>query len=75
VLADTKSQDLYFIEVKKDDGSLIGAYAYQMGWVKPQAISPALAHFGMHQASGDILADYRSDPKILMATFSSTRPQ
>jgi hypothetical protein len=75
VLEDTKNQDLYFIEVKKDDDTVIGAYAYQMGWVKPQAITPALAHFGMRRATGDIAADYKSDPKVLMATFSSTRPQ
>jgi hypothetical protein len=75
VLADTKNQDLYFIEVKKDDGSVIGAYAYQMGWVRPQAITPALAHFGIKQAAGDMVSDYKSDPKALIATFSSTRPQ
>jgi hypothetical protein len=75
VLADTKNQDLYFIEVKKDDGSVVGAYAYQMGWVKPQAITVALAHFGMKQASGDLVTDYKSDSKLLIATFSSTRPQ
>jgi hypothetical protein len=29
----------------------------------------------MKQASGDLVTDYKSDSKLLIATFSSTRPQ
>ena len=75
VLADTKSDGLYFVELKRDDGSTFGAYAYQMGWTKPMALTSSVQHYGAHAASSDIAGDYRADPKQLIATFSSTLPQ
>jgi hypothetical protein len=75
VLDDLKSQDLYFIELKRDDGSVFGAYAYQMGWVKPQALTSSVSRFGARMAGADTLTSYRNDGKQLLATFTSTMPQ
>ena len=75
VLADPKSDGLYFVELKRDDGSIFGVYAYQMGWAKPAAVSISVERFGARPAPGDVVSDYRSDPKVLLATFTSTLPQ
>lgn len=75
VLADTKNADLYFVELKRDDGSTFGVYAYQMGWAKPAALTPSVRHFGARAASSEIAQDYRSDPKVLVGTFTSTLSQ
>jgi hypothetical protein len=75
VLGDDRTSSLYFVELKKADGSNFGAYAYQMGWTKPMAVTTSVAHFGVKLASSDVQIAYRADPKELLGTFTSTLPQ
>jgi hypothetical protein len=75
VLADSKVDGLYFVELKRDDGTVFGAYAYQMGWAKPQALTSSVKRYGAKRAPSDIVSDYKSDPKTELATFTSTVPQ
>jgi hypothetical protein len=75
VLGDAKVPDLYFVELKRDDGSTFGVYAYQMGWARPFAITASVAHYGVKLAAQDIVNAYKSDTKPLIGTFDSTLPQ
>jgi hypothetical protein len=75
VLGDSRTNSLYFVELKEADGSTFGVYAYQMGWSKPLAVTASVARFGVKSASSDIMAAYHSDPKSLLGTFTSTLPQ
>ena len=38
VYADQHTRDLYFIEPRTDDGSSVGAFAYEMGWLMPMSV-------------------------------------
>jgi hypothetical protein len=75
VLADTTVSDLYFIKLRRDDGTVAGALAYQLGWPKPQVLTLALPKGVCKHAAGRIMQAYRSDPKMLIGSFSSTLPR
>jgi hypothetical protein len=72
---DLSSSDLYFIMLKRDDGSTAAAFAYQMGWPQPLGLNASLGRMGVHPAPTTVLTAYRTDPKQLMGTFTSTLPQ
>jgi hypothetical protein len=74
VLADASVSDLYFIELRRDDDTVAGALAYQLGWPKPQILTLALPQGVCKHAAGRIMQAYRSDPKQLIGSFSSTLP-
>jgi hypothetical protein len=72
---DLSLSDLYFILLKRDDGSLAGALAYQMGWPQPLGLSTNLGRMGVHSAPTIAVTAYRTDPKQLIGSFTSTLPQ
>jgi hypothetical protein len=74
VYDDLASPDLYFIELKRDDGTTFGALAYQMGWSRPMSLSSSLDRFHLRRAPQSADAAYHSDPKALIGSFSSTVP-
>jgi len=74
VLADTRTQGLYFILLERLNGTSAGVLTYQMGWVKPKAITKFPPWFGILKAP-DLAESYRHDPKKLIGSFNSTLPQ
>ena len=74
VLADGSVSALYFIELRRDDGTVAGALAYQLGWPKPQLLTLALPKGVCKHAAATIMQAYRSDPKQLIGSFASTLP-
>lgn len=73
VYADSAQANLYFIELKRDDSTTVGALAYQMGWSKPKRISWA-AGKRIPSVAGAIVQAYRMDAKTLIGSFTSTLP-
>lgn len=74
VFADSSVNDLYFIELRRADGSVAGGLAYQLGWSKPQILTLALPKGVCKHADDKVMQEYRSDPKQLIGSFSSTLP-
>jgi hypothetical protein len=74
VLADTSVSELYYIELKRADGTTAGALAYQLGWSKPQILTLALPRGVCKHANDKILQEYRTDSKQLIGSFTSTLP-
>ncbi|HEX6508009.1 MAG TPA: hypothetical protein VF221_10285 [Chloroflexota bacterium] len=74
VYGDLESSDLYFIELRKDDGSSFATLAYQMGWQKPMSLSPALDRFHVRRAPYAVSSEYHTDSKQLIGSFTSTLP-
>jgi hypothetical protein len=74
VYADLSRDDLYFIELRARGGAPIGAFAYQLGWAKPQALSRSLGRLGIDRASRIVFRAYRMDHKQLIGSFTSTVP-
>lgn len=74
VYADTAVNDLYYIELRRADGSVAGTLAYQLGWAKPQILSLSLPKGVCKHAADKVAQEYRSDPKLLIGTFTSTLP-
>jgi hypothetical protein len=71
VYADSAQNNLYFIELKRDDGTLAGSLAYQIGWLKPKRIAwPAGRTIPV--VAGTIARAYRADSKTLIGSFTST---
>lgn len=75
VWSDLDTADLYFIQLKKTDGTGAGTLAYQMGWPQPLSISRLVGRLGVHSAPSTIADAFRTDPKQLIGTFTSTLPQ
>jgi hypothetical protein len=75
VLADTVVSDLYFIQLRRDDGTVAGALAYQLGWQKPQLLTLALPRGVCKHAADKVMQEYRSDAKQLIGSFTSTLPR
>ncbi|MGI8968764.1 MAG: hypothetical protein ACR2GA_06645 [Chloroflexota bacterium] len=75
VYADLKVANLYFIELKRGDGTTAGAFAYQMGWTRPHVLFLTDRHAGSHPTVDRISQAYRSDTKQLIGSFTSTMPQ
>jgi hypothetical protein len=74
VYADTVQSNLYFIELKRDSGALVGSLAYEMGWAKPRRVTWS-AGKGVPTVDPAIVQDYRVDAKALIGSFTSTLPQ
>ena len=74
VLADTSVNDLYYVDLRRADGSVAGALAYQLGWSKPQILTLALPKGVCKHADDKVMQEYRTDSKQLIGTFSSTLP-
>lgn len=74
VYADITTPDLYFIQLRRDDGSVAGAFAYRMGWSKPQVLFLSVSKSVAHRGNDKIQAAYRADGKQLIGSFSSTLP-
>ena len=74
VFADVGSAELYFVALRRDDGTVMGALAYRMGWLKPKSVSPLTDRIGVRKAPRSIADAYRSHPKQLIGSFASTMP-
>jgi hypothetical protein len=74
VYADTAQANLYFIELKRADGSIAGVLAYQMGWPKPKRVVWSTGRT-VPAVDPRIAQAYRTDPRTLIGTFTSTTPQ
>jgi hypothetical protein len=74
VYADQQVADLYFIELKRDDGSTAAALAYQMGWTVPMSVSHSLDRFPIRHAPASSYSAFRDDDTQLIGTFTSTIP-
>ena len=72
VYADVETSDLYFIELKRIDGSSAAAFAYRMGWMMPMGISAPLNTLHVRRAPSATVAAYGSDDKQLIGSFTST---
>jgi hypothetical protein len=75
VYADLNVPDLYFIQLRREGGGLAGAFVYQMGWQSPESASFLTTRLGVPRAPRKYLQEYRSDPKQLQGSFTSTLPQ
>jgi hypothetical protein len=75
VYADLDAQGLYFIRLSRSTGPAAGVLAYQMGWQLPKSLSPLTTHLGVERAGRALWHEYRSDPRQLVGSFSSTLPQ
>lgn len=74
VYADTVVSDLYFIQLRREDASVAGVFAYQIGWVKPMLVSLGLPRTVAHRVTDKIAQEYRTDSKQLIGSFNSTLP-
>ena len=72
VFADGGVSDLYFVELKREDGSSAGALAYQMGWLAPMSVSTSLDRLHVRHAPATAATAYRTDAKQLIGSFTST---
>jgi hypothetical protein len=75
VYSDIAVNDLYYIELRRADGVVAGTLAYQLGWPKPQILTLALPKGVCKHADDRVGQEYRSDPKLLIGTFTSTLPR
>jgi hypothetical protein len=73
VEADAVVPDLYFINLVNKSKTVVGTFAYKMGWQKPQAITE-FAVASLPRAPADIVTAYRADRHLKVATFNSTLP-
>lgn len=75
VYDDTKDNSLYFIQLVRDDGTNGGVFAYSMGWKRPEIVTaPASGKVFARTAPQNIIDEYRTDPKDLIGSFTSTLP-
>lgn len=74
VYQDSASTYLYFIQFRNADGVVAGAVAYQMGWAKPQSVTVTADKLGIRRASDKAIEAFKSDPKELIGSFTTTLP-
>lgn len=74
VYADGSQDNLYFIEMKRSDDSVVGALAYQMGWDRPRTVTTSITRFHIPSAPDKVIQSYQSDVKFSIGSFSSTLP-
>lgn len=74
VYADQSAQSLYFIQLRRDDGAVVGAFAYHMGWAKPIGISGSGRRLVRSRIIARIVHAYNGDNKLLIGSFTSTLP-
>lgn len=73
VYADTQENNLYFIELRRVNGDIAGAFAYLMGWQKPLSVTPFCNRLSP-RAPAAIVSDYRSDSRQFLGSFPTTLP-
>jgi len=74
VYADGSRDNLYFIEMKRSDDSVVGALAYQMGWDRPRTVTTSITRFHIPSAPDKVIQSYQSDVKFSIGSFTSTLP-
>lgn len=74
VYADSSKASLYFVQLKRGDGSVAGVLAYQMGWVRPKAVTNFADRLNISRSSSEIRDAYSRDAKQLIGSFTSTLP-
>lgn len=74
VYVDLNYQELFFILLRTDEGSPVGALAYRMGWIKPRGVSPSIDRLGVSRAPRAIVEAFRSNPLQIIGSFDSTLP-
>lgn len=74
VYADLDVGDQYYIQLKRDDGNVVGVLAYRMGWLKPKSISAFTDKLGVRKAPRSMVTAYKSNHKELIGSFTSTLP-
>lgn len=75
VYADATTDGLYFVLLRKDSGSTVGAFAYQMGWSRPQSLFGVTDRFStIQRTTAGVRQDFKSDSKLLIGSFTSTMP-
>lgn len=74
IYADSSQDNLYFIEMKRSDNSMVGALAYQMGWDKPRTVTPSITKFHIPSAPDRVIQSYQSDVKTPIGSFTTTLP-
>ncbi|GAC1442857.1 MAG: hypothetical protein NVSMB52_00530 [Chloroflexota bacterium] len=74
VYADQNVTDMYFIQLKREDGAVVAAFAYAMGWSKPKLVYISSRKFGHARAPLKVVVAYKSDVKQLIGSFTSTFP-
>lgn len=74
VYADGSQDNLYFIEMKRSDNSVVGALGYQMGWDKPRSVTPSITRFHIPPAPDRVIQSYQSDVKFSIGSFTTTLP-
>jgi hypothetical protein len=75
VYADPSQPGLYFIEARRDDGSVAAAFAYKMGWSVPRLLdpiapTPPVAHLA--RAPRAVSEEFHADHRVLLGSFDST---
>jgi hypothetical protein len=71
--ADASLPDLYYIELVSKGNTVVGTFAYKMGWQKPAAITD-FGYISVPRATADIVSAYRTDRHMKVASFTSTLP-
>lgn len=74
VYVDLNYQELFFILLRTDEGSAVGALAYRMGWVKPRSVSASMDRLGVSRAPRPIAEAFRTNPLQNIGSFTSTLP-
>jgi hypothetical protein len=74
VYADQSVSNLYYVQLRQDDGTVVGAFAYSMGWPKPRILFLGVDKPQASHAPQRIALAYHSDPKTLIGSFTSTLP-
>lgn len=74
IYADGSQDNLYFIEMKRSDNSMVGALAYQMGWDKPRTVTPSITKFHIPSAPDRVIQSYQNDAKTAIGSFTTTLP-
>lgn len=75
VFADDDVPGLYFIQLKRDTGSVAGTLAYRMGWPTPLSLSHKLSTLGVKAAPPEIWRAYKTAHLTFLGAFSSSLPQ
>ncbi len=74
IYADGSQDNLYFIEMKRSDNSMVGALAYQMGWDKPRTVTSSITKFHIPSAPDRVIQSYQTDVKTPIGSFTTTLP-
>ncbi len=74
VYADQSVTNLFFIYLRRDDGSIAGVFAYTMGWSRPRLVFLGSTTKVRNHSPNRIALAYRTDAKVLIGSFTSTLP-